>query len=90
MYIDNDRSSMRSIIGTPGCIWLDNYVSQEMPVARFRLYGSPCLDVGQTVPVPVPDYAAFAIGWLVAQEISLFSTIPIAEVGKGQPSGRDV
>lgn len=41
---------------------VDDYVSQEMPVARFRLYGSPCLDVGQTVPVP--DYAAFAI-WLV-------------------------
>lgn len=84
---------MRSIIGTPGRIWLDNYACQEMPVARFGLYYSPCLDIAQTVPVPVPvpDYAAFAIGWLVAQENSLmFSTIPAAEVGKGQPSGRDV
>lgn len=67
MYIDKDRSSMRSIIGTPGRIWLDNYACQEMPGARFGLYYSPCLDIAQTVPVPVPvpDYAAFAIGWLV-------------------------
>lgn len=30
-------------------MWLDNYVSQEMPVARFRLYYALRSDITQAV-----------------------------------------
>ena len=69
---------------------VDDYVSQEMPVARFRLYGSPCLDVGQTVPVPVTMPPLPLVGWWHKKFPCLAPSQSRRWVGKGQRSGRDV